>query len=155
MKVCSKCCRRKPDSFFGFRDKEHRVQRKVCKDCIREQRKGWWKTHYKKKAPYYRKKTAERNKRHQGDLKTKLYAYLLECACEECGEDDPIVLDFHHKTDDKEHTISAMIFNKMSWSSILEEIDKCKVLCANCHRKETARENGWYRYKFSEEVMRL
>lgn len=56
--------------------------------------------------------------------------------CNRCGENDIACLDFHHTDkDDKDFSISAVV-KDYSWDRILEEIEKCEVLCANCHRKE-------------------
>ena len=56
-------------------------------------------------------------------------------SCQHCGESDPVVLDWHH-TDPttKEASVSWLLQNR-SRKAILEEIDKCICLCANCHRR--------------------
>jgi hypothetical protein len=54
--------------------------------------------------------------------------------CESCGESRYWVLDFHHiNPKEKEYEVSSLIRigNK---KRVLDEINKCKVLCANCHR---------------------
>lgn len=62
------------------------------------------------------------------DLKRKL-------GCQSCGESDPVCLDFHHRDGkQKKATVSSMTF-KTSMKPLLEEIAKCDLLCANCHRK--------------------
>lgn len=56
--------------------------------------------------------------------------------CADCGEDNPIVLDFDH-LHDKKYNISRMVHEGFSWKAIQKEIDKCDVVCANCHRIRT------------------
>jgi hypothetical protein len=56
--------------------------------------------------------------------------------CADCGENNPIVLDFDHLKD-KKYNISRMIHDGFSWRSIKKEIEKCQVVCANCHRIRT------------------
>lgn len=54
--------------------------------------------------------------------------------CFFCGEDEPVALDFHHKdADEKVFTISRKIHKNLT--ILLEEVAKCEVVCANCHRK--------------------
>ena len=76
----------------------------------------------------------------------RLWRYLLAHPCVECGENDPVLLDFDHldpKT--KKQQISRMMF--YSWATIEKEIAKCRVLCVKCHRRKTARQLGWYTFE--------
>ena len=75
--------------------------------------------------------------------KRKLYGYLLEHPCVDCGVSDPVFLEFDHLDPSiKEHNIGNLVGYK--WETILKEIDKCEVVCANCHRKRTAKLQNWY-----------
>lgn len=57
--------------------------------------------------------------------------------CERCGESDPDVLDFHHRDPgEKDEKISQLIVEEASEERLREEVEKCDVLCANCHRTE-------------------
>jgi 5-methylcytosine-specific restriction endonuclease McrA len=57
--------------------------------------------------------------------------------CSYCDEKDPACLDFHHVAEDeKEMAIGKMITHGHGKEKLSEEIEKCAVLCANCHRKE-------------------
>lgn len=61
--------------------------------------------------------------------------YKTTLKCEICGEDENCCLDFHHKDPSKkEYTISIARRGK-SFETLMKEIEKCIVLCANCHRK--------------------
>lgn len=66
-----------------------------------------------------------------------LLSYFESHPCIECGEADPVVLEFDH-LGDKTFNIGSGIAYR-NWASILEEIAKCEVVCANCHRRRTAR----------------
>jgi hypothetical protein len=55
--------------------------------------------------------------------------------CLFCKEDTPCVLDFHHlDPKEKDYQIGSMAPN-LSWKSLKRELDKCVILCSNCHRK--------------------
>lgn len=63
---------------------------------------------------------------------------------------DPIVLEFDHKDgSDKFESITQMIADNASWEKIVAEIEKCDVRCANCHRRRTASQFNYKRFKFS------
>ena len=85
----------------------------------------------------YKKKIRLRNKQ-------RVLAYLLRHPCAHCGEPDPVVLEFAHRGK-KKADIASMIWTETCWKVIAREMRRCKVLCANCHRRETARERGWFR----------
>jgi hypothetical protein len=54
--------------------------------------------------------------------------------CQECGNPDHRVLQFHHKDRDlKDSAVSIMVIRKIKKEKILAEIAKCICLCANCH----------------------
>lgn len=55
--------------------------------------------------------------------------------CQKCGMTHPATLDFHHRDGaTKEAEINRMVASKLSKQKIMDEIAKCDVLCANCHR---------------------
>ena len=72
-----------------------------------------------------------------------LVAYLREHPCTDCGETDPLVLEFDHLRD-KKFSI-AKIWRDHKWEMVLDEMAKCEVVCANCHRRRTARRGGFIR----------
>lgn len=89
------------------------------------------------KRKYWReikRKARARNKRY-------ILAYLQKHPCVDCKEGDPVVLEFDHVRGNKIDTISNLAFKyTSSLKRITEEIKKCQVRCANCHRRRHARE---------------
>ena len=67
-------------------------------------------------------------------LKIKAVEYMGG-VCSECKEEHlPCVFEFHHlNPKEKDFAISAS-GNTRSWDSIVTELEKCVMLCANCHR---------------------
>ena len=64
----------------------------------------------------------------------KTYIDEQKLSCAKCGDTRTYVLDYHHRdSTEKEFTIGKM--KKGSLELIQKEIDKCIVLCANCHRE--------------------
>lgn len=56
-----------------------------------------------------------------------------------CGENRIACLDFHHSDGSKENNISFLVCKHKSIKLLLEEMDKCIVICSNCHRVLHAR----------------
>lgn len=82
--------------------------------------------------------TAEQTHPRRADLRAMVYEYrLMSNGCVRCEEADPACLDFHHvDEDEKIMAICDLIAYEPSDERLFEEIEKCELLCANCHRKE-------------------
>jgi hypothetical protein len=57
---------------------------------------------------------------------------------------DPRVLDFDH-VEDKTHDLCEMVCRGLPVDALRAEIERCEVVCANCHRRRTATRAGWRR----------
>ena len=70
-----------------------------------------------------------------------LQNYKSNLRCSRCGEDRIATLDFHHRdSSQKEYSVTKAIQRGWKVERVLNEIAKCDVLCANCHRKLHARQ---------------
>jgi hypothetical protein len=89
---------------------------------------------YRKNREYSR----VRKDRRRRELTYWLYEYKRDnCECERCGETHPGCLEFHHvNPEQKQFGISKMVNRGHSIENIEGEIDRCVLLCANCHRME-------------------
>lgn len=95
-----------------------------------EKQKEWKANHYENNKEGYKQKQQERRK------SIKEFIDSCKTKCIACGETDIACLDFHHiDKNEKEVTIPTAIKNKWGEERILKEINKCVVLCSNCHRK--------------------
>lgn len=93
-------------------------------------------------ARYQRNREADRDRlRDRRKARAKWFWLLKEkLKCERCGETDPVCLEFHHKDSERRNgnekqMVSHMVSYAYSEKHILEEIAKCHVVCANCHRR--------------------
>lgn len=66
-----------------------------------------------------------------------IWGYKAASLCADCGERDPLVLEFDHVRGVKEYNIGDMASSNYAIETIQNEIDKCEVVCANCHRLRT------------------
>ncbi len=140
-KYCKKCDETKDVSEFGKNRSRKDGLQLYCKNC---QRKAV-NQHYADNKQYYIDKARVRNDIISSENKKKVRDYLYENPCVDCGEGNFIVLEFDHVRGKKSWNVSEMM--KFSWETILKEISKCEIRCANCHRIKTAKQLGWYRDK--------
>ena len=139
MKSCSICNNKLPLEEFNRKSSSKDGLQPHCRTCNRERSRAY----YERNRESHKTETIRRKKIHQAANRQRIWDYLRNNPCVHCNESDPIVLEFDHldpKTKFKE--ISRML--DYSWDRIFDEINKCQVLCANCHRRKTAKEQNWY-----------
>ncbi|MCA9900172.1 MAG: HNH endonuclease [Ardenticatenaceae bacterium] len=61
--------------------------------------------------------------------------------CIECGEADPAVLEFDHVRGEKRSEVTKLMRDGYTLKIIQAEIEKCVVLCANCHKRKTYKDS--------------
>lgn len=127
MRLCTKCGSEKPSSDFARRTSGGRSgYQSWCRDCHKAYQNGAGK----------RPKREYRNKRRES-LKAEI-DLIKSAPCSDCGQTFPTVcMDFDHIRGEKLGNIATMINNCTSRESIFEEIAKCELVCANCHRLRT------------------
>ncbi|HCZ28806.1 TPA: hypothetical protein DHU97_03640 [Candidatus Saccharibacteria bacterium] len=146
MKTCSKCSENKDESDFFVKDKKSGRLHAHCKECYKEHRKTFYAAHYAKYGNLYRERARLRREAVKKEFRTNMLALLKKSACEVCGESDIRVLEFDHlDPTTKTFSISQAVKYGYSWSEVLNEIKKCRILCANCHKKHTAAQSKWYK----------
>ena len=99
--------------------------------------------HYEANKQIYKDRAAARKQRLRLERSEYFIEYFKTHPCVDCGETDPVILEFDHLAD-KSFTISSEMTYR-SWESILNEIAKCEVVCVNCHRRRTATRGRWVR----------
>ena len=130
---CYRCAQLKPADDFAWRRKEKNQRDSFCRPC----RALYKREHYAANKQRYIDRAATR----QRELRLARTTYLIEFfkshPCSDCGEADPVVLEFDHRGN-KLFNVGAALASRR-WEAILEEMQKCDVVCANCHRRRTAR----------------
>jgi hypothetical protein len=134
-KICNKCNIEMIVEAFPKRGKKG--LHPYCRDCKKiYDREFYAKTKDKRRT---QKKSNIREIRTRNS--NFIWKYLEEHPCIDCGETDPIVLEFDHRSD-KKYNVSEM--GNLSIENVEKEIQKCDIRCANCHRRKTAKQFGWY-----------
>lgn len=129
LKTCSKCNEAKSIDQFNKKPSTKDGRNGQCKVCTRLNNK----IDYIKKSDKYKANVARRRKEYKlwfAELKSKL-------KCNRCPENHIACLQFHHTDPSiKEIAVSKAVAECWAKERILAEIEKCEVLCANCHFKE-------------------
>lgn len=100
--------------------------------------------HYHSLTTERKQAIVERNELRRQENMRRIYEYLLAHPCVDCGETDPIVLEFDHVRGEKKDGVVNLAC--YGWKTVEIEIAKCDVRCANCHKRKTRKQLGWRNY---------
>jgi hypothetical protein len=127
-KTCSKYEVSKPITEFNFKHKAAGIHLSYCKECG----KILTRNHYRNNKRQY----LDRNVRSY--LKRReLVRQIKSRPCADCGIQYPFyVMDFDHREGEtKEYELNRI--DRMTTRALMREIEKCDVVCSNCHRERT------------------
>jgi hypothetical protein len=133
---CYRCGESKPLDAFAWRRRAIDQRDSFCRPC----RKAYGREHYLENRQRYVDQARLTKQRLARERTAYLMKYFSTHPCCDCGETDPLVLEFDHLRDKRFNIGSALPYR--NWESILAEIEKCEVVCANCHRRRTGRRLG-------------
>jgi hypothetical protein len=136
---CYRCGELKPIADFAWRRKRKGQRDSFCRPC----RSAYHREHYEANRQRYIDQARFSKRKLLLERTIYLIRFFEVHPCVDCGEADPVVLEFDHLRD-KSFSIGQVLTRKR-WQVILDEIKKCEVVCANCHRRRTARRKGTMR----------
>jgi hypothetical protein len=139
MRVCGRCKEKKAPDEFAWRRKSRGQRDNYCRAC----RTAYKHEHYSRNKQRYIDSARRRTERIIAERTAYLVSFLREHPCVDCGESDPLVLEFDHLRE-KRFSIGRGM-RERPWKAVLAEIEKCDVVCANCHRRRTNRRGGFIR----------
>lgn len=133
---CGRCGTEKPLTEFAWHRRAKGQRQHHCRTCQAEYRRQ----HYLANRAKYIARAHRRKQELWAERTAMLLEYFASHPCVDCGETDPVVLEFDHLRD-KSFNIGNKLTN-YSWASIVAEIEKCEVVCANCHKRRTSSRRG-------------
>lgn len=139
MRICGRCKERKAPDEFAWRRKSRGQRDNYCRAC----RTAYKHEHYARNKQRYIDSARRRTERIVSERTAYLVSFFREHPCVDCGEGDPLVLEFDH-LGEKQFGIGRGM-RERPWKAVLAEIEKCEVVCANCHRRRTNRRGGFIR----------
>jgi hypothetical protein len=131
---CSRCKEMLPASAFNRHGRGGRQW--WCRECF--------KSYFRERGEKHLEQVKAGKRRRSAEARSIVRRYLENTPCSDCGEADSLVLEFDHLRD-KRAAVSWLRVNAAGCRALLDEIAKCEVVCANCHRRRTARRAGWWR----------
>lgn len=127
IKICNTCTVEKSISEFRKDSTTTDGRRGECKGCSRLYHKSRY-------VELYGDKARARNRERYQLFSERITQIKAQKGCYYCIETEPVCLEFHHlDPSQKDFVLSGGATR--SWNKIVAEIDKCIVLCSNCHKK--------------------
>ncbi len=122
-------------SYYQWKEAERKLHRKITNEKWRSANREAWAESQKQYRQNNKEKVALAQKTRTKLHKQKAIEYLGG-KCMHCGgKFHPSVYDFHHVNPSEKEGLLSKILGA-SWIKIQKELDKCILLCANCHRLE-------------------
>jgi len=126
VRACSKC--HEPTT-----EVEMVPDKNYCRPCLRKRERDWY-----RRNPSKRKAKVAANVTRMRARRMVLLSEFKSRPCLDCGNTyPPYVMDFDHTRGEKVSEVGVLVTRGASVSRILAEIDKCDIVCANCHRIRT------------------
>jgi hypothetical protein len=139
--TCYMCGENKPEADFAFDDIAKGTRQRHCRKCQAAYRRA----HYVRTKARYIANERVRVRGHRERNRVLLVAHLSSHPCVDCGESDVVLLEFDHRDPAEKRRDVSKLAARNPWPTVLKEIEKCDVRCANCHRRRTAEQFGWRR----------
>lgn len=128
IKVCGRCKRTKPVEEFSWKRKGVKRQA-YCKTC----QSNYYKAEYALNPLPYMIRATEQRRELRKRMRSFIQEYLATHPCVDCGQTDPLVLEFDHVFGQRKATIASTSWG--TFDEFMREVAKCQVRCANCHTK--------------------
>lgn len=113
-----------------------KAQKQYWKKRYRRQRltskyQDYMRRYYQEHKNIMKARAARRTQKKQAELQRLKVSF----GCRKCGERDPRCLQFHHRNPN-EKKFDLPTWANASKKRLQKELNKCEILCANCHAKE-------------------
>ncbi len=141
MKICSGCQQAKElfDYYLRHKGKRAGEYYSHCKECQRIRGKAYYHNNHEVQL----NRAVARNRKNR-KFQRDFVSSLKDHPCIDCGKKfPPYVMDFDHRNKNLKmgnigSLVSQLYFKR---ARLLEEIKKCDLVCANCHRIRTYKRN--------------
>lgn len=130
---CSRCEITKPLTEFNRHKNGHQWW---CRECFRG--------YFRERGELHLRQVKSAKVTRLAAARAHIMRHFEAHPCADCGEQDPLVLEFDH-IGMKGGDVSNLVSAARSVSALQAELERCEVVCVNCHRARTATRGGWRR----------
>ncbi len=130
MKKCYTCQTLKEESEFNKNKGRNDGLNSICRQCSGERSRQY----YSENKELHKKNIGINKAKYKAKLRTEI-DILKSKGCHFCSEKEPVCMDFHHINPDKKEYLVSRLIGMVSKRKLKKEIDKCIIVCSNCHRK--------------------
>lgn len=141
VRLCARCHVATPLADFPIRNAAKSWYQSYCRPCASKHGKE----HYRKNVAAYVARSKARAAIDRPRNRRFVIEYLSTHPCVDCGESDPVVLEFDHRDPTTKRANVSRLIHTSVIATVRTEIEKCDVRCGNCHRIRTATQFGSYR----------
>ena len=128
-KICTKCKQELPIENFRWKNKTEGRRHSQCRDCQKAQEK----IHYRESLE--RRQNVLATAQSQKDRNISIVEQYKQLGCQKCGERRQYVLDCHHLQESSKFDNISKMVKSAGMEQLKKELNKCVVLCSNCHRE--------------------
>lgn len=132
---CSRCEREQPLSAFNRAGAGYQYW---CRACFR--------SYFRTRGDAHVTAVREARERRRAEAREQVRAHLASQRCADCGEDEVLVLEFDHLGREKNGAIANLVIAGTGRKRLERELALCEVVCANCHRRRTAKRGRFFRF---------
>jgi transposase-like protein len=142
LRRCSRCRNDLPLELFNRLGDGHQW---YCRTCFA--------AYFRARGELHRDQSKAAKRARIRSLQAHVLEYLRGHPCVDCGESDPVVLEFDHIRE-KTASIATLVGAGVPLAVLEAEMARCEVVCVNCHRRRTARRGRWRRSDPAEQAKR-
>ena len=135
MKTCTLCSIEKPLEEYTKKRRNKDGYMAMCRECSLPRRRKQYKEN-----PEPQREGVYARRRY---VTERYMEFKINNPCTDCHKFYPsYVMDLDHVRGEKVAGVSSLVNRNAPWEVIQEEIDKCDLVCANCHRERTYKRLG-------------
>ena len=132
MKTCKKCGEEKEEEQFPWSNEDKGWKKGHCRVCHNAYYRLYYSDLIRKQK--HHKRVEKVQKEQITKVRKMVMEYLEKHPCVDCGETNPLVLEFDHRDSSKKDFIVSSALSSHGYvrkDSVQGEIDKCDIRCAN------------------------